>query len=59
MSNDTQQTHPDGRLVIAILDRGWVFVGRATESPSAVALANADGYGDGYGYGYGYPGVRS
>jgi hypothetical protein len=42
MSNDTQQTHPDGRLVIAILDRGWVFVGRATESPSAVALANAD-----------------
>lgn len=42
MSNDTQQTSPAGRLVIAILDRGWVFVGRATESPSAVTLEKAD-----------------
>lgn len=31
----------DSKLVIAILDRGWVFVGRATESPSAVILTNA------------------
>jgi hypothetical protein len=42
MSNDSQQTSPAGRLVIAILDRGWIFVGRATESPSAVTLENAD-----------------
>lgn len=31
-----------GRLVIAVLDRGWVFVGRATESPSALTLQSAD-----------------
>jgi len=31
----------DSKLVIAILDRGWVFVARATESPSAVILTNA------------------
>lgn len=42
MSNDTQQISPAGRLVIAILDRGWVFVGRATESPSSVTLEHAD-----------------
>jgi len=31
----------DSKLVIAILDRGWVFVARATETPSAVILTNA------------------
>jgi len=31
----------DSKLVIAMLDRGWVFVARATESPSAVILTNA------------------
>ncbi len=31
-------THP---LVIAILDRGWVFVGRMTETPGSVSLNNA------------------
>lgn len=30
-----------GPLKIAILDRGWVFVGRVTESPGAVSLTNA------------------
>ena len=29
------------KLVIAILDRGWVFIARATESPSALELTNA------------------
>lgn len=29
------------KLVIAILDRGWVFVARVTESPSAIELSNA------------------
>lgn len=31
-----------GRLCIAILDRGWVFVGRVTEQPSAVRIEGAD-----------------
>jgi hypothetical protein len=31
-----------GRLCIAILDRGWVFVGRVTEQPGSVSLTNAD-----------------
>jgi hypothetical protein len=30
-----------GKLVIAILDRGWVFVARVNETPSAVELTNA------------------
>lgn len=30
-----------GKLVIAIVDRGWVFIGRATETPSAVQLTGA------------------
>lgn len=29
------------KLVIAILDRGWVFIARVSESPSAVELNNA------------------
>lgn len=29
------------KLVIAILDRGWIFVARVTESPSAIELTNA------------------
>lgn len=41
MPNPDTTTNPS-RLVIAILDRGWVFIGRATESPSAITLANAD-----------------
>jgi hypothetical protein len=28
-------------LAIAVLDRGWVFVGRVTESPSALVLEHA------------------
>jgi hypothetical protein len=37
------ETNPSpARLVIAILDRGWVFIGRATETPAAVQLENAD-----------------
>jgi hypothetical protein len=31
-----------GRLVIAVLDRGWVFIGRATEQPGSVVLTEAD-----------------
>ena len=27
-----------GKLVIAILDRGWVFVARVSETPSAISL---------------------
>lgn len=30
-----------GKLVIAILDRGWVFIARAQESPSSLELSNA------------------
>lgn len=30
-----------GKLVIAILDRGWIFVGRAKEMPSAITLDGA------------------
>jgi hypothetical protein len=30
-----------GKLVIAILDRGWVFVARVSETTSAVELSNA------------------
>jgi len=41
MTNPDTTTNPS-RLVIAILDRGWVFIGRATESPSAITLDNAD-----------------
>lgn len=29
------------RLVIAILDRGWVFVARITQLPASVGLSNA------------------
>lgn len=29
------------KLVIAILDRGWVFIARVSESPSALDLTNA------------------
>ncbi len=29
------------KLVIAILDRGWVFIARVSESPSALELTNA------------------
>jgi hypothetical protein len=29
------------KLVIAILDRGWVFVARVSESPSALELTQA------------------
>jgi len=29
------------KLVIAILDRGWVFIARVSESPSAIELTNA------------------
>jgi len=32
---------PKGQLVVAILDRGWVFIGRATDSPSGVQFSNA------------------
>jgi hypothetical protein len=30
-----------GQLVIAILDRGWVFVGRAADSPSSIQISSA------------------
>lgn len=42
MSNNSQQNSAAGRLVIAILDRGWVFIGRATETTDTVTLNNAD-----------------
>lgn len=29
------------KLMIAILDRGWVFIARVSESPSAISLSNA------------------
>jgi hypothetical protein len=31
-----------GKLVIAILDRGWVFIGRATEDEFTLTLGEAD-----------------
>lgn len=31
----------DDKLVIAILDRGWVFVGRARDSSGSVIIRNA------------------
>ena len=36
MSKVTKQ-----KLMIAILDRGWVFIARVSESPSAISLSNA------------------
>ena len=33
---------PAGKLVIAILDRGWVFIGRATEDEYSLLLDGAD-----------------
>lgn len=42
MTTETQQSSPLGRLVIAILDRGWVFIGRAIETSYTVRLENAD-----------------
>ncbi len=41
MTTGNDQSTP-GRLCIAILDRGWVFVGRVTEQPSAVRIEGAD-----------------
>lgn len=41
MTTGNDQSNP-GRLCIAILDRGWVFVGRVTEQPSAVRIEGAD-----------------
>lgn len=29
------------KLMIAILDRGWVFIARVSESPSVITLSNA------------------
>lgn len=29
------------KLVIAIIDRGWVFIARVSESPSSIELSNA------------------
>ena len=31
-----------GKLVVAILDRGWVFIGRATEDEFTLTLKDAD-----------------
>jgi hypothetical protein len=31
-----------GKLTIAILDRGWVFIGRISEDSTTVTLSNAD-----------------
>lgn len=31
-----------GKLVIAILDRGWVFIGRATEDEHSLQIEGAD-----------------
>lgn len=41
MTTGNDQSTP-GRLCIAILDRGWVFVGRVTEQPGSVSIENAD-----------------
>lgn len=41
MTTENDQSTP-GRLCIAILDRGWVFVGRVTEQPGSVSIDHAD-----------------
>jgi hypothetical protein len=34
-------TRKSPKLVIAVLDRGWVFIGRVEESPSSITLNHA------------------
>lgn len=41
MSKSLLNKKPCGKLVIAILDRGWVFLGRATEDDATLTLENA------------------
>lgn len=41
MTTSNDQSTP-GRLCIAILDRGWIFIGRVTETPGSVIIEDAD-----------------
>lgn len=41
MTTENDQSTP-GRLCIAILDRGWVFVGRVTETTLTATISGAD-----------------